>query len=226
LSIGNGRRGQALVEFALIVPVLLLMLVIAIDFGRLFFSYIETTNAAREGANYAAAHAGDSSYSTTYTSGVTAAALGETNAQGQRGAGSMTVSALVCFNPLAPVPTAACNTATNKPGIGYQVTVTVTQPFTFFTPLISGFFGGQLTLSSSATAPVLNPSLSNLSIPAAMCTVPDYYHKDWADPGSTNTWTTAGFTGILTNASGGHKIQSQTLTKGTSVDCASNMTVS
>jgi len=44
--------GQALVEFALVIPVMLLMLAIAIDFGRLFFSYIEITNAAREGAAF------------------------------------------------------------------------------------------------------------------------------------------------------------------------------
>ena len=48
--------GQALVEFALVIPVMLLMLAIAIDFGRLFFSYIEITNAAREGARQGASY--------------------------------------------------------------------------------------------------------------------------------------------------------------------------
>ena len=46
-------RGQALVEFALILPILALLLVVAIDFGRVFFGWVSLTNAARIGANYA-----------------------------------------------------------------------------------------------------------------------------------------------------------------------------
>jgi Flp pilus assembly protein TadG len=46
-------RGQALVEFALVLPVLALLLVVAIDFGRVFFGWVSLTNAARIGANYA-----------------------------------------------------------------------------------------------------------------------------------------------------------------------------
>jgi Flp pilus assembly protein TadG len=198
LSTGNRRRGQGLVEFTLVLPVMMLILLVAVDFGRVFFSYIETTNAAREGANYAAAHAADSPFnSATYASDVTAAALGETNAQGQRGAGSMTVSAPSCVIPGTTPTSVACNIAAqNAAGIGDQVSVTVTQPFTFFTPLIGGFFGGQLTLSSSATAPVLNPALSNLAIPStgACITVPDL--TGMTVSAARTAWTnTAGFTG-------------------------------
>jgi len=49
-------RGQSLVEFALVAPVLLLVLLIAIDFGRLFLGWITLNNMARVGANYAAMH--------------------------------------------------------------------------------------------------------------------------------------------------------------------------
>ena len=45
--------GQALVEFALVIPVLMLILLACIDFGRIMFSYIQINNAAREGAAYA-----------------------------------------------------------------------------------------------------------------------------------------------------------------------------
>src|SRR5512142_69595 len=48
-------RGQSLVEFALVVPVFFFLLAGAIDFGRLFYTYVGVTNAAREGAAYAAA---------------------------------------------------------------------------------------------------------------------------------------------------------------------------
>jgi len=42
-----------LVEFALVIPLLLLMLVGVADLGRAFRTYIAITNAAREGARYA-----------------------------------------------------------------------------------------------------------------------------------------------------------------------------
>src|SRR6188768_643129 len=46
-------RGQALVEFAIVLPLLAVLLVMAIDFGRVFFGWVSLTNAARIGANYA-----------------------------------------------------------------------------------------------------------------------------------------------------------------------------
>lgn len=46
-------RGQSLVEFALIFPILILMLVAIFDLGRAVFAYNSITNAAREGARLA-----------------------------------------------------------------------------------------------------------------------------------------------------------------------------
>jgi len=48
-----GSRGQSLVEFALVLPVLLLLALGTIDYGRVYFDYISVTNAARNGAVYA-----------------------------------------------------------------------------------------------------------------------------------------------------------------------------
>jgi len=48
------ERGQSLVEMALVLPLLLLLVLGIIDFGRAFNNYIIITNAAREGARYAA----------------------------------------------------------------------------------------------------------------------------------------------------------------------------
>jgi Flp pilus assembly protein TadG len=50
---GRRRRGQALVEFALIIPLFLLLLVGIFDLGRAVFAYNTLTNAAREGARIA-----------------------------------------------------------------------------------------------------------------------------------------------------------------------------
>jgi Flp pilus assembly protein TadG len=46
-------HGQALVEFALVIPIFLLLLVALFDLGRAVFSYNTLTNAAREGARMA-----------------------------------------------------------------------------------------------------------------------------------------------------------------------------
>ena len=48
------RRGQAVVEFALVLPVFLLMLFGAIEFGRAYYTVHLLTNAAREGARMGA----------------------------------------------------------------------------------------------------------------------------------------------------------------------------
>jgi hypothetical protein len=50
-------RGQGLVEMAIILPLLALMLVMAIDFGRVFFGWVALNNAARIGADTAASFA-------------------------------------------------------------------------------------------------------------------------------------------------------------------------
>ncbi len=46
------QRGQGLVEFALILPLLLLIIMGIIDFGRMFFIYANLFNAAREASRY------------------------------------------------------------------------------------------------------------------------------------------------------------------------------
>ncbi len=49
----RGERGNALVEFALVLPLLLLVFAGIVDFGFLFQRYEVITNAAREGARLA-----------------------------------------------------------------------------------------------------------------------------------------------------------------------------
>ena len=58
---------QALVEVAILLPILLLLVLGAMDFGRIFYAKIVLTNAAREGANYLSRNPddGDSAYAST-----------------------------------------------------------------------------------------------------------------------------------------------------------------
>jgi Flp pilus assembly protein TadG len=53
------ERGQNAVEFALLLPVLFLILFGILDLGRLFFAAITITNAARDGARYGIEHPND-----------------------------------------------------------------------------------------------------------------------------------------------------------------------
>ena len=54
MSTFRSGRGQSLAEFALILPVLMIIVLGTVDLGRVFFAYISVTNAARNGAQYAA----------------------------------------------------------------------------------------------------------------------------------------------------------------------------
>jgi hypothetical protein len=50
------RRGQALVEFALVIPLMLILAFALVDFARGIFIYSVISSAAREGARYAIVH--------------------------------------------------------------------------------------------------------------------------------------------------------------------------
>lgn len=47
------RQGQGLVEFALVAPLMVFILLVTVDFARAYSAYIEVSNAARAGAIYA-----------------------------------------------------------------------------------------------------------------------------------------------------------------------------
>lgn len=57
----KSEKGQSMVEFALVLPILLVILCGIIDFGWLYSCKIASTNAAREAARYTAIHLYDSS---------------------------------------------------------------------------------------------------------------------------------------------------------------------
>ncbi len=52
----NSHRAQGLLEFAIILPVLLLLLMLIFDVGRAVYAYSVIYNAAREGARYGIIH--------------------------------------------------------------------------------------------------------------------------------------------------------------------------
>jgi Flp pilus assembly protein TadG len=51
---GAGEGGQSLVEFAMVLPLLLVVLFAIVDFGRIYQGHVTLTNAVREGARLGA----------------------------------------------------------------------------------------------------------------------------------------------------------------------------
>jgi len=68
-------RGQALVEFAFVVPIFLLLMFAIIDFGRYVYYVQVINNAAREGTRYAIVHG---------SKGIPATGPGSSDASGER----------------------------------------------------------------------------------------------------------------------------------------------
>lgn len=152
-------RGQAMVEFALVLPIFVLFLVIAIDFGRVYYSYVAINNAAREGAAYAGLNP-------TNQMGTEARANQETNTQGQGGESPLVVTR-ECANSLGV--TIACTTAAQSSG--NSVTVAVEEQFTFLTPLVNNFFNN-FTMRATATSLVLGYATSTGGVPPGGCALP------------------------------------------------------
>ena len=95
----NRSRGQALVEFSLVFPLMLLLLFGLIDLGRLVYTNNALSEAAREGARYGSVQA----RSATDIAGIEAYTVGQV-----AGIGGVT-SAATCIRPGTVVMACAPN---------------------------------------------------------------------------------------------------------------------
>ena len=106
------QRGQATVEFALILPVFLLLLLGIMEFGLVFHEYLVVTHAAREGARVATLGGTDAEVLSTVSTAADAI---------DRGALTTSIAPAVRVR-------------------GSRVTVMVTNQVSLMTPLFSAFF--------------------------------------------------------------------------------------
>ena len=134
---GQGKeseKGQSLVEMALVLPVVLVILAIVLDLGRIYYVAVALTDAAGEGATYAAINPAD-------TVGVITRAQEASGGLVQIDTGMVTVDA----------PAIAA---------GAPVTVTVHYDFKVATPIPYMIFGesfdGMLPLRGIATEAMLS----------------------------------------------------------------------
>jgi Flp pilus assembly protein TadG len=152
----RGRtRGQALVELALVLPLMVLLLAAALDLGRLFYSGITVTNSAREGAIEAGLNP------TSFQAGQPC------NRDANRVMCRAINEASGSFVTIVPADVSLTCTPSCTPAIGNKVKVTVVGHFSLITPLLSVFTGGQnVTLTSTASAQIITaPILGSPSTP-------------------------------------------------------------
>ena len=122
----SNNRGQASVEFALILPILILLVMGILEFGLFFHSYVNISFASKEAARLAALDANASSQSIAASVQATMPA---------------TRNITITLTPAAPRTT------------GLPVTVSVSTQHTFMTPVISVLApSNPYTISSSTTA--------------------------------------------------------------------------
>lgn len=118
----NNNRGQSIVEFALVLPVLVLILCGMMEFGRVFNEALVVTAAAREGARAAAIGANDSAIASTVRSFVA---------------------------PSSDKVPVVVITRQNQAS-GTRITVQVTNQVEIITPLISNLLSGSFPVQGSA----------------------------------------------------------------------------
>lgn len=149
----NRSRGQTLVEFALILPVFLVLTLGVVDGARVFSAYISITNGAREGALYAAQ---GTSYlkwcSTTATVACPAGYSGTNQSTDPDNIAyriQQETSGLTQANLLLSAPTCdngTCNSSSTT------VTVQVRYSMTLFVPMISALMGSPVQMTATTSA--------------------------------------------------------------------------
>ena len=136
-----------MVEFALVLPILLLLMFGIIDAGRLIYTYNTVSNSARNAARVAIVNQSTAGTDTCDTLSATAWSTG---CAIQSGVGLGITPADVVVSYRDPTDAVACS---NPPTIGCLAVVQVTGRFQPLTPVI-GQLIGPIALSSTSKVPV------------------------------------------------------------------------
>lgn len=130
----RGEEGQGLVEFALVLPILVFVLLVAVDFGRIFFAVLSVTNAARVGAEYAMDYQ---------------VAAGGGPAEAERRVRQRVIREAAPFVPLAEEDIEIqASWLPSQPGADSRVSITVRWTFEPLTPFIAGLLPAEQRLVS------------------------------------------------------------------------------
>jgi hypothetical protein len=144
------------VELVIILPVLLLLVMGALDLGRVFYGWVVLNNAARVGANYAALHAdawgspADVADQTTYTNLVT----------GARNDAAVSLDDCAA----APVPAPGFPNGTS---LGDYAEVVLSCTFNPITPIIGDIFasgGGAFNVTARSVFPIRSGIIAGAAV--------------------------------------------------------------
>jgi len=138
-------RGQTLIEFAMVIPLILLIVLGTVDLGRAVFSYNTLAQAARAGSRVAIVNQDSAVVRNKAIQAAVTLGLASSNVD-------------VCFKTAASTQSSCANPATdNCPhttrSIGCQAIVTVRSNFQPMTPFI-GTIWSSIQLSSTSIAPI------------------------------------------------------------------------
>jgi len=129
------EQGQSLVEFALLLPLLLILLLGVLDLGRVFYVLVALKDAADEGATYAAIRPLDT-----------------------QGIQLRTADASGSLVTIDPAQVTVVRPATVVPGA--PITVTVEHSFEFFNPFIAPVLtsaaNNSMVLHTNSTHPIIS----------------------------------------------------------------------
>jgi len=171
-SPGRRRRtkGQGLVEFALITPIVLLLLLVTIDFGRALYGWVVLQNSARIAANFAALNPdgwnpgpGIQVVKNRYDAQITTD-LQAANCQsfGSGGGSGTAPDPTFIDGPDQPDPAGPVDT---NYGVGDLARVTLTCAFHPITPIISAFVGNNFQLGATSEFRIRKGAVTGLPNP-------------------------------------------------------------
>jgi Flp pilus assembly protein TadG len=147
------RAGQALVEFALVIPVFFLLVLGILDFGRIGLYFVAASDLARSGARYAANYNNGGGFTDAQTvayvkqqaDGLTMANLAQASCSPATPPNPITAATASCYKP----PVASTYIFIDRGTTG-QVTVSIVYTFEPTTPMVQAFFK-MYYLEASAT---------------------------------------------------------------------------
>jgi len=120
----KNKKGQSIVELALLLPVILMLLLGIVEFGRVYGAYMVITNASRQGARVGAVGGDD-------------VAIGDAV---KDSANTLDQGALLW------IPTRS-----GEGGVGETITVTVTYDIQLYAPFIGSFTGNPIHMEAATS---------------------------------------------------------------------------
>ncbi|HET6381278.1 MAG TPA: PKD domain-containing protein [candidate division Zixibacteria bacterium] len=159
-----------MVEFAIILPVLALLMVMSLDFGRVFFGWVGLQNVARVGANFAAMR--PEAFDPNYPSGSQKQLyLDQYYEALAREAAGLNCSPLPQASPTAtyiPQPSFDDANGNGRYDLNEHVSVQLWCSFDLLTPLAEGVLGGPVDVTANAVFAVRGGTIAGATVGAIL----------------------------------------------------------